>query len=123
MPDFLACIKTLLQEVKPEEPPGGKIAFGDAEVNFTTHRATRAGQEVKMSTREFDLVRYLWENRSSPLSRETILGAVWEKGYAGTARTVDNFLTRLRQKFEPSPSDPIYFQTVRGIGYCFVVDE
>lgn len=123
LPELLARLTALLTAVKPAGPPSGKICFSDVVINLATHRATRGGKSVQMSTREFDLVRYLWENRSSPLSRETILGAVWEKGYAGTARTVDNFLTRLRQKFEPSPSDPIYFQTVRGIGYCFVVDE
>jgi two-component system alkaline phosphatase synthesis response regulator PhoP len=123
LPDFLACIKTLLQEVKPEEPPGGKIAFGDAEVNFTTHRATRAGQEVKMSTREFDLLRYFWQNRSFLVSRQMILSAVWGEEYVGTPRTVDNFIVQLRQKFEPSPREPIYFHSTPGKGYRFTIEE
>jgi two-component system alkaline phosphatase synthesis response regulator PhoP len=121
--ELLARIKALLRRGRPVEKPVEKISFSDVEINFGTFRATRAGKPLEMSVREFELLRYLWQNRLSPLSREKILGAVWDEGYDGTARTVDNFITRLRQKIEPDPRVPIYIQTVRGIGYCFVVDE
>ncbi|MFN8640464.1 MAG: helix-turn-helix domain-containing protein [Candidatus Binatia bacterium] len=52
------------------------------------------------------------------LTRETLLAEVWHTDYL-TARTIDNFVGRLRAKFEPDPDRPRYFLTVRGVGYRF----
>ena len=54
------------------------------------------------------------------LERQKILNKVWGFDYYGTARTIDNFVTKLRQKIEASPDKPEHFQTVRGVGYKFV---
>ncbi|MEM6730206.1 MAG: helix-turn-helix domain-containing protein, partial [Myxococcota bacterium] len=54
------------------------------------------------------------------LDRREIVSKVWGYDYEGTDRTLDNFVSRLRQKFETDPAQPVHFLTVRGIGYRFV---
>ena len=55
-------------------------------------------------------------------TREQIMQAVWGAGHAGTPRTVDNFIARLRTKVEDDPANPRYLETVRGVGYRFNPD-
>ena len=121
--ELLARVKALLRRVQRTEGKATQLQLGDVEINFETLTATRAGEPIELSTREFDLLRYLVQNPDRVLSRQAILNAVWGGDYFGTSRTVDNFITRLRQKIESNPSQPRYIQTVRGIGYRFVPAE
>jgi DNA-binding response OmpR family regulator len=72
-----------------------------------------------MSAREFKLLKFLIENEGKALDRNTILNRVWGYDYYGTARTVDNFINRLRQKVEADPNAPRHIVTVFGVGYKF----
>ena len=92
--------------------------FGDVQVDLDRHRAQRAGQPVPMTAREFGLLAYFLQNPERVLTRETLLAEVWHTDYL-THRTIDNFVGRLRAKFEPDPDRPRYFLTVRGVGYRF----
>ena len=66
------------------------------------------------------LLSFLIRNAERALSRDAILREVWGYGYEGTARTIDNFVTRLRRKIESDPQRPTRILTVRGFGYRFV---
>jgi DNA-binding response OmpR family regulator len=92
--------------------------FNDVQVDLDRHRAARAGQPVPMTAREFALLAYFLRNPERVLTRETLLSEVWRTDYL-THRTIDNFVGRLRAKFEPDPDRPRYFLTVRGVGYRF----
>jgi DNA-binding response OmpR family regulator len=92
--------------------------FGDVRVDLDRHQATRGGAAVPMTAREFALLAYFLRNPERALTRETLLGEVWRTDYL-THRTIDNFVGRLRAKFEPDPDRPRYFLTVRGVGYRF----
>ncbi len=96
--------------------------FGDVEVDLATRRVTRGGEAVELSPTEFDLLALFVQRRGDPLPRHGILDAVWGATYEGTDRTVDNFVTRLRQKLD-TPGAPRFFLTVRGVGYRFEVPE
>ncbi len=97
------------------------LQFGDrASINFDTHEVTVDGQEVHLTQLELDLLRFFATNPERVVSREELLEKVWKlRGYSNT-RTVDNFIGRLRRHFEPEPSDPRHFISVRGAGYRFV---
>ena len=71
-----------------------------------------------MTAREFALLAYFLRNPERALTRETLLDEVWHTDYL-SQRTIDNFVGRLRAKFEPDPDRPRYFLTVRGVGYRF----
>lgn len=116
--ELLARIKAHLRRL----PTSAAVRFGDVEVDLEGHIVTRAGETIPLTSREFDLLVFMIQRAGRVLTRETILDAVWGFHYFGTDRTVDNFITRLRQKLD-RPGDPRHFRTVRGVGYRFVLDE
>jgi len=89
-------------------------------VDFAGQTLTVDGVEIEVSNREFRLLRYLVENRGRVLSRDQILNKVWGYDYEGTARTIDNFINKLRSKVERDPTAPDLILTVRGVGYKFM---
>lgn len=117
--ELLARIKAVLRRTGGTEEQMGSFAFGDVEIDFDGRIITREGKELDLSQREFDLLTFLISNSGRVLRRETILDEVWGYDYYGTLRTVDTFITRLRQKLERDSANPQYILTVRGIGYKF----
>jgi DNA-binding response OmpR family regulator len=88
-------------------------------VDLKARKVMRAGKVLDLTAREFDLLRHFLLHPEMALSREQLMQAVWGIDYFGTARTVDNFIVRLRDKLEDDPARPRYIETVRGIGYRF----
>jgi two-component system, OmpR family, alkaline phosphatase synthesis response regulator PhoP len=123
MIELLARLEALLRRSAAADPVralGETFQFGEILVNFRTTEVFRAGQPLKLSAREFKLLRYFIRNVGTTLSREELLNAVW--GYEATVftRTVDVHVAWLRQKIEPNPRQPRYIHTVHGHGYRFV---
>lgn len=116
--ELLARIKAHLRR----RTPAGTVRFGDVEVDRIARAVRRAGQPVELSAREYALLDLLLERAGRAVTRETILTQVWGDDYFGTDRTVDNFLTRLRQKLDHA-GEPKYLLTVRGVGYRFSPEE
>ncbi len=108
------------QSSGPTVPKAGVLRFGRAEVDFDRHEVSVGGQEVRLTRLELDLVRYFAENPLRVIGRSELLESVWHLGNYPNTRTVDNFVLRLRRHFEPDPSNPIHFLSVRGAGYKFV---
>ena len=96
------------------------LEFGKAKVDFETHEALVDGAPVKLTQLEIDLLRYFSEHPGRVLSREELLEKVWRLRNYPNTRTVDNFLSRLRRRFEEDPQRPRHFVSVRGAGYRFV---
>jgi DNA-binding response OmpR family regulator len=93
--------------------------FGKVQVDLKARKVTRGGRLLDLTAREFDLLRHFILHPEMALTREQLMQAVWGIDYFGTARTVDNFIVRLRDKLEEDPARPRYLETVRGIGYRF----
>lgn len=111
--------RSSLFPIQPEQPANDKRSvFGDVELDRDAHRVRRAGAEVPMTAREFALLGHFLDQPGRVLSRQSLLAHVWGLEHA-TLRTVDNFVMRLRGKFEPDPDNPRFFVTVRGVGYRF----
>ena len=100
----------------PERP---RIIFGDVEVDVAARTIKRAGELVDVTATEFDVLVCLVSERGRAMSREDIFRRVWGPNHHGTPRTVDNFIQQLRAKLEVDPQDPVFIQTVRGVGYRF----
>ncbi len=99
---------------------GDRVRFGDVELDLERLRVTREERPVELTPTEFRLLRYLVKHANRPLSRETLIEAVW--GYesdVGSDRTVDVHMRHLREKLEQDPGDPRWLVTVRGVGYMF----
>ena len=101
-------------------PGTGQLAFGEIEVDLDRLLVYRQGRVVDLTPLEFRLLRYLALHPGQPLSRATLIEAVW--GYdsdIGSERTVDVHVRHLREKLEKNPADPRWLLTVRGVGYKF----
>jgi DNA-binding response OmpR family regulator len=115
--ELLARVKTILRRVKEEhsEP----VRFGDVEVDLGGRAVRVRGRDVSLTSKEFELLSLLLRSAGRVLTREAILQKVWGFNYYGTARTIDNFINKLRQKLEDDLENPRHFVTVRGVGYKF----
>lgn len=123
--ELLARVRSVLRRREWEQNVGGQVkpptlSFGEAEINFDTHEVNVGGQPVQLTQLEFDLLRYFAENAGRVLSRTELLERVWKLRNYGNTRTVDNFISRLRRRFEADPGSPAHFLSVRGAGYKFV---
>ncbi len=116
--ELLARIKAQLRRGRPQ--PAAALRFGEVEADFSAGEVRRGGAIVEMTARELQLLQYLAKHEGRVVTRQMILDAVWGENYFGTERTVDNFITRLRQKLDDE--DPKHFFTVRGLGYRFKLE-
>ncbi len=100
--------------------PASPVRFGKCEVDFATGDCTeRDGTRSRLTEKEAAVLRLLVERVGDPVSRSEIVQRLWPPNEAPTARTVDNFVLRLRKRFEDDPARPRYIQTVFGVGYRF----
>jgi two-component system alkaline phosphatase synthesis response regulator PhoP len=95
------------------------VRFSDTVVDLTGKTVARAGQAIELTAQEFKLLGHFVSHPGHTFSREELISGAWGYGYEGTARTVDNFVSQLRAKFEPDAATPKHFVTVRGLGYRF----
>jgi DNA-binding response OmpR family regulator len=112
--ELLARVQAVLRRRGETRQASTRHRVGEAELDVASRRVRLKGKEVPLSSLEFDLLLYLVRNPDRVLSRDEILNRVWGHDYFGTPRTVDNVITKLRQKLETER-----FQTVRGVGYRF----
>ena len=93
--------------------------FGSYHINLTTGDVTGAEHPIHLTELEIKMLRVFFNHEGEVLSRAFLLKSVWEIDPDTETRTLDNFIVRLRKYFEVNPSQPQYFTTVRGQGYCF----
>lgn len=96
-----------------------EFAFGDVRIRLRGRQVFKAGLEVRLTRKEFDLLRHLVEHRGEVVTRDRLLDEVWGYEQFPTTRTVDTHILRLRQKFEKDPERPAWILTVHGQGYKF----
>ncbi|MEA3212813.1 MAG: hypothetical protein QOE70_5870 [Chthoniobacter sp.] len=93
------------------------FTFGDCRLDTEARTLERAGKEVQLSPKEFELLAYLLANAGRALSRDTIMTNVWGYDAMVTPRSIDRFVNALRNKIEPDPTEPRFIKTVREFGY------
>lgn len=121
MRELVARIRAMLRRSEMvEAKPSGQavpIRVGALEIDTARRRVSVQGSTVKLTTKEFDLLLFLAENKGIVFSREHLLEKVWGYDYAGDTRSVDVHIRWLREKIETNPGKPEYLITVRGVGY------
>jgi two-component system alkaline phosphatase synthesis response regulator PhoP len=120
MMELMARIEALLRRapMRTQEPDEVQ-QFGDLKIDLRGTEVSRDGKNVPLSAREFQLLRYLVENRGKTVSRGELLKEVWGYNAATYTRTVDMHVASLRQKIEDDPKQPQLVVTVPGLGYKF----
>lgn len=102
---------------EPTDTESTDIIVGDLVVHQDAYIASKRGEEIELTHREFELLHYLAKHIGQVMTREHLLETVWGYDYFGDVRTVDVTIRRLREKIEDQPSHPAYIVTRRGVGY------
>jgi DNA-binding response OmpR family regulator len=115
--ELLARVRAHLRRAALTPETGDQVTFGDVTVHLRRRLVIRRNRRVRLSAREFELLRYLITHRGEVILREQLLRDVWGYSDHTVTRTVDNYIAKLRFHLEPRPHDPRYIVTVHGSGY------
>jgi two-component system alkaline phosphatase synthesis response regulator PhoP len=116
--ELLARVRAVLRRPGPRQRLE-TFAFGDVRLHVRARQVFRAGREVRLTRKEFELLHYLVEHPGEVITRDRLLDEVWGYEQFPTTRTVDTHVLRLRQKLERDPERPVHLLTVHGQGYRF----
>lgn len=111
-------VQSVLRRSIGEFMPESVLEYGEFRLDPSAHVATRAGVELQLTAREFDLFEFLLKHPNQVFSREELLRTVWGWTY-GDLSTVTVHVRRLREKIERDPRSPVLLTTVWGVGYRF----
>jgi len=122
--ELLARIEALLRRRNwAQDPPPGRIPVGMGWVDLLTREAHGAdGRQETLPAKEFEILKLLIQERGRVVSRSRVIEEIWDRETPPTLRTVDNFVVRLRRRFEPDPVHPRFLLTIRGTGYRLVTN-
>jgi two-component system response regulator RegX3 len=116
-PKVLAArVRALFRRIRNIEVPGRLCRFGPFTLDYDSCVLKKNGQRIPLSAKEYGCLAFLSENPEKPLSPETIYAGVWKNNY-GDLTTVAVYIQRLRKKLEEDPANPVYIETVHGMGY------
>ena len=119
---LLARIKALLRRLPSADAPAAeseKMIFGQFNISQSTRTAMLTGQNIDLTTAEFDLLWLLANHAGNVLSRDDLLQELRGIGFDGLDRSIDARISRLRKKLNDDPENPTRIKTVRGKGYLF----
>jgi two-component system KDP operon response regulator KdpE len=118
-PELLARIRAGLRRTPWAQGPTGSLTLGAVEVNFDTRQVMARGRNVRLTPKEFELLRYFVTHANKVLSHRELLQAVWGPDYGDQVDYLRVFVNQLRKKIEPKPSAPVYLLTEPWVGYRF----
>jgi DNA-binding response OmpR family regulator len=119
--ELLARVRARLRRVALSPEAGSQVIFGDVTVHMQRRLVTRRNRRVKLSAREFELLRYLIVHGGEIDTREQLLRDVWGYSDHTVTRTVDNYIAKLRFHLERRPHEPRYIVTLHGSGYQLLI--
>lgn len=119
--ELVARIKAVLRRQNSETQVDdlGVISAGPVNIDIDRHLVTINGASISMPLKEFELLEFLVRNSGRVLTRAQLIDRVWGSDYFGDTKTLDVHVKRLRAKIESDPANPVYIQTIRGLGYKF----
>jgi two-component system alkaline phosphatase synthesis response regulator PhoP len=118
--ELVARVRAVLRRsINLEEGEPEIMEIGEIRMDLRQHLVKVRGAEVELTPKEFDFLKMLLLNPGRAFTREFLLEHLWGYEYFGDTRTVDVHVRRLRQKIEDNAAEPVYLETVRGVGYRF----
>ncbi|MGL4654411.1 MAG: response regulator transcription factor [Sarcina sp.] len=118
--ELVARVKAQLRRSTGTKTESNVVNFGDVAVNLQTREVRKDGNLVDLTLKEFEILKILLKNKGSIITREVLLDRIWGYEYIGETRTVDVHIRHLRQKIETDDKNPMFIQTIRGVGYKFI---
>lgn len=118
--ELVARIRAVLRRRGDEDiSTDGLLAAGPVRIDIERHLVTVNGTPQALPLKEFELLEFLVRNSGRVLTRSQLIDRVWGSDYFGDTKTLDVHIKRLRAKIEVDPGNPVFIQTVRGLGYKF----
>jgi len=117
--ELVARVRAVLRRVQGGVRTPGLIRAGDLEIDVHGHRLTRAGEPIRLTRSEFNLLATLAQHPGQTFTRAQLLDRLHGVAYDGYDRSVDAHIKNLRRKLEANPVEPRYVLTVYGVGYKF----
>lgn len=115
--ELMARMRTALRHRMQRKAETPLVRIGDLEIDNVRHRVTRAGEEIKLTPKEFELLFFLARQAGRVVTHRHILAAVWGPAHTEDTQYLRVYIGHLRQKIEASPDDPRVVLTEPGIGY------
>jgi phosphate regulon transcriptional regulator PhoB len=119
--EMVARVRAILRRAENAAAGDGQPSYekGPLRIDFTTYEVFARGKAIKLTLKEFELLRFLTQNPNRVLSRDQLLDRVWGGETFVTPRTVDVHIRRLRKAIEKDDRHPRWILTLRGVGYKF----
>ena len=118
--ELIARIKAVLRrQGEVVETADAILTAGPVQIDVERHQVKINNTSVSLPLKEFELLEYLIRNSGRVLTRAQLIDRVWGSDYFGDTKTLDVHVKRLRAKIEKDPANPVYIQTIRGLGYKF----
>jgi DNA-binding response OmpR family regulator len=113
-----AMLRRVQIDTSPDQPQ--RLEAGDIVVDLAARVVTRRGKSLTLRQKEYELLVMLMSNSARVVTRNELFDEVWGTDWLGDTRTLDVHMSWLRSKLEDDPANPVYLQTVRGVGYRFI---
>ncbi len=118
--ELIARIRAVLRRQGDNtESDQGVITAGPVRIDVERHQVNINNELISLPLKEFELLEFLVRNSGRVLTRAQLIDRVWGSDYFGDTKTLDVHVKRLRAKIESDPANPVYIQTIRGLGYKF----
>lgn len=120
-----AHIRAMLRRVQLDRQTDTRqiIIAGDFELDIEARLLKKSGERIELRQKEFEIITLLMTNIGKVVTREQLFDEVWGTDWLGDTRTLDVHMSWIRAKLEDNPSLPQYCNTVRGVGYQFMIPE
>ncbi len=115
--ELLARVRALLRRSRGRRRIATALRLGETAIDLVRFTARRDSESLRLTAKEYAVLRLLAEQDGQPVTRERFLDLVWGATAFPTTRTVDNHIASLRGKLEPTPEEPRWILTVHGVGY------
>jgi two-component system, OmpR family, KDP operon response regulator KdpE len=116
-PELLARIRAALRRTPSMQGPVGRVTIGSVDVDFDSRTITSPGRSVRLTPKEFELLRYLVAHANKVVPHRELLQAVWGPDYGDQVDYLRVFVNQLRKKIEANPSNPVHVLTEPWVGY------
>lgn len=121
--ELLLRVQVLLQRKAPGSQ-SAVLSFGEFEVNLNTFEVHKKGEfHANLSKKEIELLKLFARHKEEVVSRDHILDELWGTESFPTSRTIDNYILHFRKLFENDPKNPLFFHSIRGVGYRFTPEN
>jgi two-component system, OmpR family, KDP operon response regulator KdpE len=123
MGELLARVRAVLRRLSASESDSRVLTVGDVTIDTDERRVSVAGKEVKLTPKEFDVLKYLVSNAGKVVTHRALLQKVWGGHSSDQTEYLRVFINQLRRKIEPDVSHPRYILTEPWVGYRFTPSE